>query len=137
MGRKYQNMKLPSSLIKGMIAGLITTLFVAVIVASLICVEAIGEETVDLGVMAATIIGSLICGLVAAGKTEKMRLVMCMAGCVAYYLVLLCCAAILFDGIKSGVGLGALLCVGGGLTAALLGAKKEKRSHYKLPKTRT
>ena len=136
MGQRYQKLQLPSLLLKGLVAGLATTLLIAIITASLISVETIGEEAGDIGVMVALLCGSLISAIVASGKTERMRLGMCLAGSGVYFLVLLCSAPILFDGIKSGFWTAALLTLGGSITAALLGKKKEKRRPYKVPKLR-
>lgn len=136
MGYKKGQMQLPAALLLALTVGLAVTLAAAVITASLISAETVTPEAVNVGSMAGLLLGSAAAALTAARKVGKLRLPMCMAGAAVYFLGLLCCAALLFDGVKDGVGAAALVVLAGGLVVSLLGLKGEKRPKHKLPKIR-
>ena len=134
MGKNRHQRVIPAALLTAMLPGLLITVLAAVITASLISAEILDHGAANIGAMLALLMGSFTAAAFAGGKTEKMRLILCMSGALAYLLIILSLGATVFDGVKSDVGVSALLITGGGITAFLLGAKGKKRHKYKLPK---
>ena len=136
MGNPRGSMRLPVALIWALFAGLLVTVLVAMIFAAFISAETLDASGANMGAMAGLLLGAATASMVAAGKVSGMRLPMCMAGAGVYLLGLFICAAILFDGVRSGIGVSVLMVLGSGLAVSLLGMRKGKRVHHKLPKVR-
>ena len=134
MVQKDTRLKIPSALLLGLAVGLTVTGLVAAVTAFLIAGENIQEDGMGVAAMAAILLGALAAALVTVGKVKEMRLVMCLAAGAVYLLGLICCAAILFDGVKGGIGASAAVTFGGSLAVFLIGLNKGKRPKYKVPK---
>ena len=104
---------------------MVLTVIMASILAWLMSREIIKENGIGLA-SAIILIGCAAIGsAVASGKIKHRRLLVCMVtGCV-YYLMLLCCTALLFGGQYQGMGETALTVVGGSAAAAFLSLKGE------------
>ncbi len=126
--------KLVVTFVMSLLIGLAVSMIAALIGSFLIEAEKIGEEAEDWIATLALLAGSLASSLTAAKRGEGPRIIMSLSGAAAFYLGLLCCGAILFDGIKGGVGVTALLVFGGGLVIWLLGLRGNKKQKYKVPK---
>lgn len=125
-------------IIKGLVtalsAGMAVTLLCAMVAATLISGETIGQSGENLAITVTLLLSSAIAALTAAGLMKNQRLLMCLAGSGAYLLALMCCAAAFFDGVRGNVGVTVLLTAGAALAVALLGGKGRKTTKYKRPK---
>ena len=113
------------------------TLALSALAANLISREVIAEASLDV-ITAAILILSSACGAVAAVRvTGHHMLPVCMATGGIYYIVLLSCAALFFDGAYSAVGVTGLTILGCCGAAALLGLKDGRKNRgYRHPKNR-
>lgn len=136
MSRREGAAKIPVALLLGLAVGLAVTLIGAVITASLIQSRSIDEDATGLAAMVIILLGAAAASLVTAGKVPQMRLVMCLGGGGIYLLGLLCCAAVLFDGVKAGVLPSLPVIAAGSLAVYLLGMKGSRKPKYKVPKLR-
>lgn len=136
MIRKEGTGKIPTALVFAIVAGLAVTVLGTVIAASLIHAQTIGEDAAGVAAMITILFGAMISSVVAAEKVREMRFVMCLSGGVVYYLTLICCAAIVFDGVKSGIFASLAVAAAGSMVVYLLGMKGGRKPKYKVPKLR-
>lgn len=136
MSRKEGAAKIPAALALGLTVGMVITVIGAVITASLIQAQTVGDDAAGIAAMVTILFGAAGASLAAAGKVPQMRFAMCLAGGGIYLLGLLCSAAILFDGVKTGVVPSVAVILAGSLAVCLLGMKGSRRPKYKVPKLR-
>ena len=136
MVRKEGSAKIPAAAGLGLLLGMIITLIGALITAWLIQAQKIGEDTVGLAAMVIILLGASASTAVTAGKGSSARFLMCLAGGGIYFLGLLCCGAMLFEGVKAGVVPTACVAAAGSMLVYLLGTKRGRRTNYKVPKVR-
>ena len=120
-----------TSVVKGAAVGaggsILMTLALTALAAGLVVRETIDETSLDT-VTAGILILSSICGsLLAASATGHHRLPVCMASGALYFLLLIACAILMYDGANGAVGVTALLVLGGSGAAALLGLKEGRK----------
>ena len=113
-----------SSAVFGTAAGAGGSLFVTLILTAL-GADLINRGTVSASVMDGLALGILIMStiigtLLAVGMTGNQRLAVGVGAGVVYFVTLLGCSAMLFDGAYSGVGVTVLVILGGSLGAVLL-----------------
>ena len=89
--------------------------------------EVLGESGIGYCVMITLLVSSLLGAMTAAGKIKHMRAVMCMGAGVGYFLILMALTALFFGGQYTGVGVTALVILGGSAAAAFF-SKTRKRS---------
>ena len=107
---------------------MIVTLALTALAASFVQREIVGETSQD-ALSAGILVLSAICGsLLAVSITEYRRLVVCLSAGAVYFLLLLSCTAMLFDGAYSHVGITALAILGGCGAVILLALNAGKRS---------
>ena len=136
MLRKEGTGKIPAALAFAVVAGLAVTVIGAVISASLIHAQTISEGAAGIAAMITILFGAMISSVVAAGKVPGMRFIMCLAGGAAYFLALVCCAAIVFDGVKAGSIPSLAVAAAGSMVVYLLGMRGGRKPKYKVPKLR-
>ncbi len=136
MVRKDSRAKIPIALLWGLGSGLGVSVALAMIGAALIAAEKMGETAVGWMAMLAVFLGSATTALVLTGRVKEKRFVMCMLGAAAYLVGLFCMSAVMFDGVKGGVGATAVLVLGGALVTFLLGKERQRKPKYKSPKQR-
>lgn len=116
------------------VIGFAVSLLIAGIGAYLIEAETLGVQAESGIVGVALLLGSSTAAIITVKREQGTRIILCLTGAVCYYLVLLCCGALVFDGIRSGIGMTALVVLCGALAVWLLGMKREKKAKYRLPK---
>lgn len=136
MLHKESRLKIPSALIMGLVSGVAVSILVAILIAILINAGNIQEGVLDVAAMVAILLGAMTAALVTVGKVKEKRFVMCIAAGAVYLLGLMMIAAVLFDGVKGGIGASAAVVFGGVLAVFLMGMNRGKRPKYKMPKLR-
>lgn len=123
-------------LLSGLVVGMLITVVGALITTWFVNAQIITEDSVGLASMVIILLSGMLTAAVTAGKGSPMRFLMCLAGGGIYMVGLLCIAAILFDGVKSGVIPTAFIAISGSIAVYLLGIKGGRRTKYKVPKIR-
>lgn len=136
MGYRKGNMGIVSALLGALFVGMLVTMVTAMVMAALVSSQTVQYTAMNIGALAALLFGSIASSLAAAKRIGRQRLFMSVAGAGVYFLALLCGGVLLFDGVKSGVGVTALIVFAGALCVTFLGAKGEKRQKYKRPRMR-
>ena len=136
MVQKDEKLKIVLALLQGLLWGLAVTVLVAMIAAGLLSAEKIAEGNMGMVSTLAILLGSATTALITVSKAKQMRFVMCLVAGVVYLLGISGCAAILFDGIKGGLGATTVVILGGVLSVYLLGMKQGKQQKYRVPKVR-
>lgn len=116
-------------------AGILMTLIVCVMVASLVSGGKVEESAMGYGVWAAVGMGSLVAAVVAVWGTTVNKLLASLASGVLYLLVLLCSTALLFGGQYQGVWVHTVLVLGVSVAVGLIkyrGKEQSYRRKYKL-----
>ncbi len=113
---------------------LLITLIGAVIGAILLSGETIGTEQVGLISTIITVISAGIGSLIASGRFGKMKMQVCLITGAVYYLLLLVLTILLFGGLFSGMGRGALAVFGGSAGVAFLSLMNKKKPKFKVKK---
>ena len=124
---------MPVSLAKGLFLAWVITIVIGVIVAILVAGERVPEDFADPAAVVALVASSFACAMVAGGKADQKRMVVCaISGCI-YYLSLICVNLLFFDGAFRGLLGAALTVMGCCVIAGLLQTrqKKQRISYYK------
>ena len=103
------------------------TLLLTALATSLVGRETVGESSVDALTAGILILSSIGGSLLGAAVAGHHRLQVCLATGGMYFLLLIGCTALLFDGVYRGVGVTALAILGGSGASALVGLKEGKR----------
>lgn len=133
MATKQIGKALPKAVLTSLLAGIAITILTAILATTLISMEKLSDNSADILCMVAIVLGSATTAIITAGKLEGSRLVTSLIGGLAYILLLICCGALFFDGVHSGVGPTALVCMAVSGAVGLLG-HRGKKSKYKVPK---
>lgn len=132
---KFQPKILIALLIAGTI-GFSVSLLISAIGSYLIEEEMVEEGAESVIVTLALLMGSISSAIIAVKRGQDNRLAMSLSGAGAYFLMLLCCGALAFGGIDSGVGVTVMMVLGSALIVWIFGLKGNKRVKYRLPKFR-
>ncbi len=92
------------------------------------------ESAIGYGAMGTLALASLCGALTAIWRIKRRYLVMCLCSGLCYFVCLLCCTALFFGGQYAGMGVTALVVLGGSLCAALSTLRKgtgHKRARVK------
>ena len=112
---------------------MVVTLLGAGITAALVSGQQLSTQAIGYGGMLTILLASFAAAMVMKGKAGE-RFYMPLLGSGIYFLCLLCCGALFFDGITGGLmPTLAVVSVGAGVPL-LLGSKMGKRQKYKVPK---
>ena len=128
------NGKMVTTLLLAALTGFVVSLGTAAVGSFLVAGEKVGESAESIIVVIALLMGSLVSALMAVKRGQGSRIVMSLAGAGGYLLMLLCCGALVFDGIHSGVGMTVLMVLCGAFVVWIMGLKGSKKSKYRLPK---
>ena len=128
------NGKMVTTLLLAALTGFVVSLGTAAVGSFLVAGEKVGESAESIIVVIALLMGSLVSALMAVKRGQGSRIVMSLAGAGGYLLMLLCCGALVFDGIRSGVGMTVLMVLCGAFVVWIMGLKGSKKSKYRLPK---
>ena len=119
------------SLAMGMAVMIIGTM----ITAALISGEYVSESGANIGTAISLFLGAVAAAIFAAATTDKNRIWMYFAGGGAFFLGLLCCGALVFDGVRGSVLMTLMVVAGASLCGALLRVKRGKKMKYRMPKS--
>ena len=128
------NGKMVTTLLLAALTGFVVSLGTAAVGSFLVAGEKVGESAESIIVVIALLMGSLVSALMAVKRGQGSRIVMSLAGAGGYLLMLLCCGALVFDGIRSGVGMTVLMVLCSAFVVWIMGLKGSKKSKYRLPK---
>lgn len=119
-------MSVPGGLAVGVGISLLVTAVGAAVLAWLLDGEKLLWENVGYGIMGMLLCASFFGSLAAFRRIRRQRMLVCMLSGVAYLGVMLSMTALFFGGQYEGVGVTALLVLGGSGAAGMLGLKPEK-----------
>lgn len=121
------SMSMPAGLAIGGIWSLCVTLVMAALVAKLMDMEAIRQDSIGYFVISILLVASTTGALLSFGRIKRRRMVVCMVSGLIYYCVLLSITALCFGGQYQGMGVTGLVVLGGSLCAGLLGIHEKKQ----------
>ena len=122
---------IPAGIAIGCAASLLITVLGSVLVAKLISYEVLLDTAIGYGAMMIVLLASALGAAVSAAKTKRLRLQVCLMSGAAYYGMLLAITALFFGGQYQGMGVTALLVVGGTGMVILLGVREKKPRKYR------
>ena len=125
--KKNTASSIPAGIGIGLLVSMIITLAGSALTAYLIHGESISEEGMGYGIILTLLLSAILGAWVSAGRIQRLRMQMCMLSGLCYYLTLLAMTALFFGGQYSGMGVTALMVLGGCGTVAILGASGGKR----------
>ena len=115
-----KQMGLPAGVALGMGTALLVTLAGAGVLAWLIAGERLAESTMGYGCAAVLLLSSAAGAWTASALVGHQRMAVCLLAGLGYYLLLLGMTALLFDGRYQGLGVTALVVLGGSLGVLLV-----------------
>lgn len=136
MGYKRPQSQLFTALMLGLAGGISVTLIMGMISATLLASERIEMGSMDICAMASLLLGSAASSAIALGRVKKMRLPVSAAAGITYFAGLLSCGALMFDGVKGGVGVSLLVALAGAITVSFLWKGERKRTKIRSRKLR-
>ena len=110
----------------GTLVSLLITLFGAAVIANLVLSEKMASQGIGYGAVLVLLLASAAGAWIAAAMVKHRWLVVCMGAGGSYYLMLLAITALFFGGQYQGMGVTALLVLGGCGAIALLGLRGER-----------
>lgn len=116
-----KTVSIPSGLFYGGTASIGLTLLLSILLAKLLETEAILWENSGYWIMGMLLLSSFLGAWVSIGRIKHQRLVVCLMAGLVYLGLLLSITALFFGGQYDGIGVTALLVLGGSLSAAFLG----------------
>ena len=121
--RKGTTIGIPAGLGIGALISLLTTLAGAALVSYLVAAEKIGEGTIGVSAMIILAVAAAVGAWCAVCVVKRLRLQVCMMTGACYYLSLLALTALFFGGRYQGMGISALIVLGGCTLVALIPSK--------------
>ncbi len=109
----------PASIALGIAMSVGVTMLGSLVLAWFVSKETLPEENLKYAVMLVTIASSVIGGLVATARAKERKLLISVLSGVGYYIVLLACTALFFEGQYSGLGLTGLLVLLGSVIVGI------------------
>ena len=119
-------MPLPMGAALGALYGFLWTLIGSGILSWMFHKEWVEMESVGYGSMVILLTASILAGLTGYRKVKRRRLLTCISSGMGYLLMLLALTALFFGGQYSGVGVTALLILGGSAAAVFIGMESER-----------
>jgi putative membrane protein (TIGR04086 family) len=113
------------------------TMVLAGLTAHFVLSETISENAIGYAAMAALYLSAALGSLIAARMIKRRRMVVCLATGGIYFLTLLGMTALFFGGQYQGIGVTALVVLGGSGTIGLLGLRQGKGRGIKHKKIRS
>lgn len=129
-------MTLPGGAALGALYAFVWTLVSSGILAWLVHSQRIPETAIGYGSMVILLTASVLGAWIAYKKVKRQRAAVSAAAGGMYFIMLLALTALFFGGQYTGVGVTALLILGGSAAAALLGMGKGRSSNPKIRKIR-
>lgn len=123
---------IPAGIGIGLLVSIVITLAGSALTAYLIHSESVSEEGMGYGIIVTLLLSAISGAWISAGRIQRLRMQICMLSGLCYYLTLLAMTALFFGGQYNGLGITALVVLGGCGTVAILGVGGGK--HRKLGK---
>lgn len=123
----------PLRLMQGLLVSWGLSVLFSAVTAALVLGGRVGEGAVSTAAVLTLLVASFVGASLTAAKTEKRRMVICLAEGGIYYLSLLGCNALLFGGSYQGTVPAFLTVLGSVLLAGFLNLKR-KSPKYKVKK---
>ena len=118
---------IPTGIGIGLLVSIVITLAGSALTAYLIHSESVPEEGMGYGIILTLLLSAIAGAWISTGKIQRLRMQMCILSGLCYYLTLLSMTALFFGGQYNGMGITALVVLGGCSTVAILGASGGKR----------
>lgn len=135
----YNNGKassMPAGILWGGIVSLLTTVLLSALLAWLIVTEKMDQQQMGYGIMVILSLASFLGAKAAFSKIQRRQLLVCSVTGAAYFVTLLCIAALFFGGQYSGVGETGLMIFTGCMLAFLLKKPAGYTQKHRKVKTR-
>lgn len=129
---KQEEANLSATVIGGAVGGggsIVATLILSALATGLANRGMVGEASIDAVSVGILVLSSVVGSLLGCAVTGHRRVQVCLISGGVYYLALLACNVMLFDGIFRTVGVTGLVVLGGCGAVILLGLKEGKRGH--------
>lgn len=117
---------IPAGLAAGCAVSLGITMLAAALLAKLVDAEKLPWENVGYGIVVLLVMASFLGSITAYGRIRRQRLMICLISGMIYFGILLSLTALFFGGQYEGVGVTAVLVMGGSGAAGLLGLREGK-----------
>lgn len=122
---------IPAALGAGWIVGWIITILMAVVITVLVAGQHVNESAITIAAVITITVASFMAAITASGKVAENRIAIWFASGAIYFISLLGCTALFFDGSYRGIGGAALTIACSSAVAGLLGMKQKKHKiHY-------
>lgn len=129
-------LSMPIGLALGLAVSMVVTLAGSGLIAYLVLGETLGENAIGYGAMVTVLLSAALGAWTAVGRIKRRRLLSCLASGGCYFGALLSMTALFFGGQYQGMGVTALLVLGGAGSVALLSLKSEGQSRGRKKKYR-
>ena len=120
-------MAMPAGIGVGTGISMVLTLGMSAVLAAMVLSGNAGENAVGFGAIVILLVSAFCGSFVSAAVVKHRRLLVCALTGAAYYITLLCCTALFFDGQYSGMGVAGLVILAGVGISAMLGLVGENR----------
>ena len=127
----------PVGLAVGLAVSMGITLMSAALLTHLVLSEKMSENAIGYGAMVILLIAAAVGAWIAAVLVKHRWMVVCLGAGGSYFLTLLAITALFFGGQYQGVGVTALLILGGSGGVGLLGLRQGKKVSFKRKKYRS
>lgn len=128
---------MPTGIGIGVALSLLVTVLGCAALAGLIGSERLPESALGYGAMVILVLSAVTGSAAAVMLIKHRRLMVCMVLGICYFGILLLINGLMFGGAVSGVGVTALLILGGCGAVALIGSKPEGKGSRRTRKIRT
>lgn len=117
----------------GLLVSLILTVLGAALTAYLVDKEIMAQSNVGYGCVISLLVSACCGAYVSVKRVKRLRMRVCIASGACYYLLLLGITALFFGGQYEGMGITALVVLGGCLAVAIAGMSggKSRKSLFK------
>ncbi len=124
---------LAGGLALGVLCAIVVTAVSAAIFARLMSREVLQESALGYICVTILVLSSGVGAWVAAAKVKQKWMIVCILTAGCYFLFLLSCTALFFDGQYQGLGVTALAVLGAGGAVGLLGIRQPKGGRRRSP----
>lgn len=126
---------LPVGIGIGLLVSLVITMIGAALTAYMVDKQIIPQDALGYGCVV-TLLMSACCGaLVSVKRVKRLRMQVCMISGACYYIMLLGITALFFGGQYEGMGITALVVLGGALAVAIAGMRGGKTRKFAFKKS--
>lgn len=127
---------IPVGLLMGLGAACLATIMSAAIFTCLIAGQQLEETALAPASVITILLSTFVGAMVSAGKVGKRRLIVCVCSGGFYFLSLLCCNILFFEGQFRGLPAAILVVLGSSTVAGLLGLRQKGQKFKYAPKGR-